>query len=233
MADKKSRNGVFEKINSFTTGTNAIVTTAMAIPFFGGIFKTMTEKGEKVIKDKINDVLGTSEAAEKTTTDEGLFEKAVISGTMTITEQKKIMKYLGWLRLNEPKLAIEWVRWVHNILVQFECKRKISIGPKGSKQEAFLTDYTEGIIVAESLFSDLLDAPFDETAEKNPEREYVLLQRNIKVAEKKEPHKIVTDTKKYAKDKVTEAVKLFKQNPQDFNQTMAEFKARSKAWRKK
>jgi hypothetical protein len=169
------------------------------------------KKAGEAVGKKIGSAFGlSSEDADKTTDDESLFEKAIVDGTLTATERATVKDYLRWLRKNNPKLAKEWVLWVHNTLVKFERKIKKISGTKDNKEERVSIDYTDGILVVEGLFHDIV------TATDEADRELALLERNICVKEKK-PAPAVEATKKFAKktaQKVVETGKKVGQNQQ-------------------
>ena len=190
--------------------------------------ESLTGAGKKVgetFGKKIGEAFGlSSEEADHTTDDESFFEKAIIDGTLNTLEKKSIMDYLGWLRTNNPKLAKEFVRWVYNTMVKFERKVKKISGTKDNKEERTSTDYTDGILVVENLFHDIITAT-DEAA-----KELVLMQRNICVKAKK-PAPAAEATKKFAKEKIKKATDAEKANRKDFNETAASWAERAKAWR--
>jgi hypothetical protein len=161
-----------------------------------GLFETLGGIHDKLpegIKKKMAESLGlNTEAAEKTTDDESLFEKAIADGSLSPIERKAIMNYLGRLRKSNPRLAKEWVRWIHNTLVKFGQTRTNSSGQAGNKEIRKTTDYSEGIRIAENLFRDIASASDD------TEREVFLTQRNIYVMEIK-PSPAVEAVKKFAK----------------------------------
>lgn len=160
------------------------------------VFETASGIHDKIpesIKKKMAESFGlNAETAEKTTDDESLFEKAIVDGSLSPTERKAIMDYLGRLRKSNPRLAKEWVRWIHNTLIKFGQTRTNSSGQAGNKEIRKNTDYSEGIRIAENLFRDLASATDDKA------REVFLTQRNICVTEIK-PSPAVEAVKKFAK----------------------------------
>ncbi len=208
-------------MKDFAEGMTDVLGAIASIPILGKIFNVMTDHAGTHLEKKAGELFGlSSEAADQTTDDESLFEKAIVDGTLSPAERKSIMTYLGWLRVNNPKLAKEWVRWVYNTLVKFERKVKKTSGTKDNKEERTSTDYTDGILVVENLFHDIIIAP-NETV-----KESVLLQRNICVKEKK-----LAPAVGFAKEKVRKVADVEKANRKDFNETASSWAERAKAWR--
>lgn len=190
----------------------------------GGIENAVANAGKKAaekIGEKVEKGLGlSSEAADKTFDDEALFEKALVKGTLSPDNKKKVRVIIVQLRKNKPELAKELVRWIYNTMIKFESKKKETTGPKDAKEERTYTDYSEGIEIIEELFNELIATQNDQ------EIEDILLQRNILVKEKKKTP--LDSAEEAAKNSFKKATGAEKGNRQDLEQTSSNFRAWAK-----
>lgn len=173
--DKKDRKSGWKKAWEIaqTLGAGAGVVALQQVLQAAG------DKAGKAAGKKIEEALGlSSEAAQKTFDDEIFFAKSLNESTLTEPEKSILKNWLIDLRETDPKLAVEFTRWVHNAMEKLARKKVVSAGKKG---EPPLTDadHTEGIKVAESLFKDIVSAATPE------EKLRALKLRDIRVIPKK------------------------------------------------
>jgi hypothetical protein len=211
-----------KRVKDITEGVTDFLGAIASIPILGKIFNIMTDQAGTHLEKKAGELFGlSSKAADKTTVDEALFEKAIVA--LNPSEKKAIMDYLGWLRKNNPKLAKEFVLWVYNTLVKFECKVKKTLltgRAKNVKEERTFIDYTDGIAVVGSLFRDII------AAKDEAEKEFVLFQRNIYVEEEKP-----TPAVEFAKKKFADVTVVGRASRDKAICTMSDWRKRSEAWK--
>lgn len=186
-----------------------------------------SERAGKAAGKKIEEAMGLdSEEASKTYDDEITFAKVLAKGTLTTEEKKKIKDWLGQLREEKPKLAGEVTRWIHNTLAKLGRQVKVSTGPKENREERTYTDDSEGILVAESLIRDILEATNDE------EKLKILKTFDIKVVEKKlsPSAEKVRDFTQKTKGKIVDGEKV---NREELKTISASWVEKSKAWRER
>lgn len=212
-----------DKINNWATFFNLLI----SFPIIGKVFQNLGDKGGETLAKKVNEAMGLgSEEASKTYDDEITFAKVLAKGTLTTEETKKIKDWLGQLREENPKLAGEVTRWIHNTLAKLGRQVKISTGPKENREERTYTDDSEGILVAEVLIRDIIKATNDE------ERLKVLKTFDIKVVEKKlspSAEKVKAFTQQ-TKEKIIDGEK---QNRTELQTISASWVEKSKAWRER
>ncbi len=188
---------------------------------------TASEKAGRAAGKKIEEAMGLgSEEASKTYDDEITFAKVLAKGTLTPEEKKKIKDWLGQLREDNPKLAGEFTRWIHNTLVKLGRQVKLSNGPKDAREERTFIDDQEGILVAEVLIRDITEAT------NNEERLRILKLFDIKVPEKKvspSAEKVKAFTQQ-TKEKIIDGEK---QNRTELQTISASWVEKSKAWRER
>lgn len=174
----------------------------------------LAESGKKVgekFGKKIGEAFGlTSDEAEKTDDDEISLGKVYVRGLLTPDEVRNIKIWIENLRNSSEteKLAQEFVRRIHNILIKSTKSHDVETGTKDKPRKKTVVDDTEGMKIAVGLIRDIL-------AEPTEERRLAILKReNIKVPAKK-PTPAADAVKKFstkAKEKGKEVVQDQKVN---------------------
>lgn len=174
---------------------------------FSGIvtlMKKLSEKGVEKVEKRIEQALGlSSEDALKSDKDEIALAKVLVKGRLLKPDQKKEARaWIGNLQETNPLLANELTKRIYNILVETTTEDQSTEGTgEKAKKKTFKND-ADGILIAESLLLEILEAP-------EGERLAVLKRNNIRVIPKK-LHPQVEKAKQFAKktvEKVAEAAK--------------------------
>ncbi len=214
---------VAKRVRDFAEGVTDILGAIASIPIIGRIFGAMTDSAGTHIEKRASELFGlSSTSAEKNDDDEISFRKVLVKGVLLNDAQKQqIKEWIGRLRMSDPKLASEFTRRIHNILVKTTKQSEVESGTKDKPKKKTSTDESDAIRIAEDLVLDIVSATDD------AERLRILARENIKVvASKTAP--AVDATKKFFKEKIAEGEKA---NRKDFNETTANWAERAKAWR--
>lgn len=182
--------------------------------------ETLTGAGKKageVVGKKIGDAFGlNSEEAEKTDDDEISLRRVYLKGNMTPDEIKDAKNWLGRLRKENPKLANEYTKGIHNSVVKSVRQHEIDMGTKDKPKKKTITDDSDGIKIAVNLIRDIL-------AESTDEKKLEVLEReNIKVP-----------TKKPTPEFVKKAKEAEKRNRGELEKISSDWRERAKKWREK